>query len=326
MVIASLLLLMGCKQKSGMDLLTDQMSGLKALKSQFVVHKDGEKDVTVTVLYSKPNRILMTSDIFVVALNEEDGHFESIFAERTYDHMPWDGKVYPGTGKLVSRDMINAGPAAANPPSKIVPVVKWSLESKKGGVERYTKTVQSKEGDQIFKLEITDKGVPILFAANDITYNIKSFELVDSIPLETFRVAPKDGFVNHRLQQDVMMIETGMKFDWSKFKAASDVSNFKLAGNTMFVFVDPKEGSSLNAMNWIKQSSPGYRRITISAGNAASGFYDPTGSEISKITSSTPTFVMVNKQGKITGMWLGFDRDNVAEYEKDIQAVLTKKD
>jgi hypothetical protein len=325
MLFASLILLAGCKQKSGMDILSDRMAGLKALKSQYVVHRDGEKDVVVDVLYSNPNRILMTSEDFVVALNEVDGHFESIFGEKVYDSLPWDGNVYPGTRKLVSSIMLDAGPATANPPKNIVSVVPWKLESKIGNIERYTKTVNGSDGPQTFKLEITDKGEPVQMIVPDgISYTVKHFELVDEIPIEKFRIEPKDGFVNHRIATDLMILETGMKFDWSKFQAASDVNQFKLEGNTMFVFIDPKEATSVNTASWIQSAGAGYRKVRVSKGIASSGFYDPKGEEIDKLTSSTPTFVMVGKDSKITGMWLGFDPESVPEFEKDIQAVIGK--
>ncbi len=326
MLVATLLLLAGCKQKTGIEILNAQMSGLKALKSQYVVKQDGEKDILVNVLYSKPNRILVSSDNFVVALNEVDGHFESLFSEKVYDHLPWDGKVYPGTGKIVSTILLEAGPAVANPPVHLIPEQPWAFENKKGTIERYTKTVQGAEGPQTFKLEITDKGVPVQFIVpSGISYIVKSFELVDDIPLEKFRVEPKDGFVGHRISPDLITLETGMKFDWSKFEASNDVSQFKLDGNTMFVFVDPLEATSGNLTPWLKAPGSGFRKVTISKGSATSGFFDPKGLEIAKITTTTPSFVMVDKNAKIIGMWLGFDADNVAEFEKDIQSVLTKK-
>jgi hypothetical protein len=325
MVFASLILLAGCKQKSGMEILISRMADLKALKSQYVVRQEGQTDVIVNVLYSKPNRILMTSDNFVVALNEVDGHFESLFSERVYDSLPWDGKVYPGTAKLVSTLMLNSGPPVANPPLSIVPEAPWQLESKKGNIERYTKTLKGPDGAKTFKLEITDKGEPVqLIVPDDISYIVKSFELVDEIPLEKFRVEPKEGFVSHRVTPDLLMLETGLKFDWSKFKAASDVNGFKLEGNTMFVFVDPKEATSSNAAPWIKAPGIGYKKVTISKGTTSSGFYDPTGEEIDKLTTTTPTFVMVDKESKIIGMWLGFDRDGIFGFEKDIQMALGK--
>ena len=142
MLVATLLLLAGCKQKTGIEILNAQMSGLKALKSQYVVKEDGEKDIVINVLYSKPNRILVSSDDFVVALNEVDGHFESVYSEKIYDHLPWDGKVYPGTGKIVPTTLLEAGPAVANPPVNLIPEQPWAFENKKGNIERYTKTVR----------------------------------------------------------------------------------------------------------------------------------------------------------------------------------------
>ena len=66
MILLLSFLLAGCKQKTGMEILMSKMDDLKALKSQYVVHIEGEKDVVINVLYSKPNRILFTSDDFVV--------------------------------------------------------------------------------------------------------------------------------------------------------------------------------------------------------------------------------------------------------------------
>jgi hypothetical protein len=326
MLFAYLLLLAGCKQKTGMEILTSQMAGLKALKSQYIVHRKGQKDIVVNLAFSKPNRIMITSDDFVVAVNEVDGHFESIFSEKIYDLLPWDGKVYPGTGKLVPLILLEAGPPVANPPSNIVPEAPWKLESKANGIEHYTKTLNGMEGPQTFKLEISEKGEPIRFMVpNDISYEVKKFELVDEIPLEKFRVEPVEGFVSHRTVPDLVSLDTGGPFTWTKFRAASDVDHFKLEGLTMFIFVDPQEKSSVGATNWIKSAGVGYRKVTISKGAATSGFFDPSGQEIDKVTTSTPTFVLVDKSSKIVAMWLGFDPEKVAEFEKDIQNALAGK-
>lgn len=325
MLTATLVLLAGCHQKSGMDILSAQMDGLKALRSQYVVHRPGEKDVTINILFSKPNRILATSESFVVALNEIDGHFESNFSEKIYDTMPWDGHIYPGTGKIVAPEFLNAGPASGNPPNKIVGEVPWKLESKMDGIERYTKTIRGAEGPQTFKLEISDQGKPIQFISpGDVSYIVKNFELIDEQPIEKFRVEPRLGFLSHRIVPDLVMLQTGGPFSWSKFKAASDLSSFKLEDITMFVLVDPAEMSSKNAIAWVKQPATGYRKVKVSKGTATSGFYDPTGKEIDQMTSSTPMFVMVGKDSKITAMWSGFDPDGVIQFEADIVKALNK--
>lgn len=325
MLTATLVLLAGCRHKSGMEILSAQMDGLKGLRSQYVVHRPGEKDVLVDILFSKPNRILATSENFVIALNEIDGHFESNFSEKIYDTMPWDGHVYPGTGKIVASEFVNAGPASANPPNKIVPEVPWKLESTKNGVERYTKTIRGADGPLTFKLEISDQGRPVQFISpGDVSYIVKRFEVIGEQPIEKFRVEPREGFLSHRVVPDLLMLQTGEPFGWAKFKTASDVSSFKLEGNTMFVLVDPAEMSSQNAVGWAKQPATGYRKVMVSKGNATSGFYDPTGKEIDQMTSSTPTFVMVGKDSKIMAMWSGFDPDDVTQFEMDIAKALNK--
>lgn len=323
MILLLSFLLAGCKQKTGMEILMSKMDDLKALKSQYVVHIEGEKDVVINVLYSKPNRILFTSDDFVVALNEKNGHFESVFSEKTYDHLPWDGRIYPGTGLLVSIDLFDAGPSVASPPQLIAPAAAWTLENKKGNIERYTKTIQSSKGPQTFKLEITDAGVPSLYINPDgTTFKTNSFEIVDEIPESKFLIEPTPGFVNHRTATDTLMLDTGANFSWSAFKAAPDVSNFKLQGPTMFIFVDPKEQSSIAAMKWINTPGSGFRKVTVTSGNATSGFFDPSGQEIGKVTTSTPLFVLVDAQSKITGLWLGFDSERTSDFNKDIQSAL----
>ena len=326
MMIVSLVLLAGCKKQTGLQILSDRMDHLKAIRSEYVVREKGEKDVVVHLIFSKPNRILFTSDDFVVATNEIDGHFESIFSRQVYDLLPWDGRVFPGTHNLVATSLLMAGPVAANPPNNIVKGVPWKLESKTGGIERYTKTIQDSQGDKTMKLEVTDKGEPVQFIGpTGISYIVKKFELVDEIPLDKFRVEPRSRFLARGVSRDLFMLQTGGMFDWSKFKAASDVRQFKLEGNTMFVFVDPNENTTKNASAWLKLPGKDYRKVTIAVGQATSGFFDPSGQEIRKLTSSTPTFVMVNKDLKIIGMWLGFDSENTKAFEDDIQVALGKK-
>jgi hypothetical protein len=90
----------------------------------------------------------------------------------------------------------------------------------------------------------------------------------------------------------------------------------------MFVLVDPLDPTSFGAIKWMKSAGSRFRKIAVSKGNALSGFYDPTGAEIDKLTSTTPMFVMVDKSSKITAMWFGFDSAKIPEFEKDIQTAL----
>ncbi len=323
MMIVSLVLLAGCKKQSGLQILSDRMDHLKAIRSEYVVREKGKKDVVVRLLFSKPNNILFTSDDFVVATNEIDGHFESVFSNKVYDVMPWDGRGFPGTRNLVSTAFLMAGPGAANPPNNIAKSIPWKLEGKSGGIERYSKTFHDSEGDKTLKLEVTDTGEPVQFTGpTEISYVVKKFEIVDNIPFEKFRVEPRSGFLARGVSRDLLTLQTGAIFDWSKFKAASDVSQFKLEGNTMFVFIDPNETTTKKASAWLNLPGKGYRKLTISVGQASSGFFDPSGLEIRKMTSSTPMFVMVNKDSKIIGMWLGFDPANTKDFEADILKAL----
>ena len=326
MMLASILMLIGCKKQTGLEILSTKMDGMKSLKTEYIVRQAGQKDVSVSFIYSKPNRMLFTSSDFVVALNEIDGHFESKFSDKVYDQMPWDGRVFPGTRNLVPDPIVTAGPFSGASPSVIAKGTPWKLDGKTGNVERYSKTIQSQEGPQTYKLEVNENGEPVLFvSADETSYVTKSFQIVDEIPLPPFRVEPKEGFLAHELPGDLLMLQTGAKFDWSKFQATNEVRGFKLDGNTLFVFVDPSEPSSRNAMAWINIAGAGYRKVTITKGSAQAGFFDPTGEEIRKITSSTPLFVMVDKDSKILGMWLGFDPAKTKEFDADIQKMIVKK-
>ncbi|MEI8283327.1 MAG: hypothetical protein WCG75_13040, partial [Armatimonadota bacterium] len=169
MVLASILLLIGCKKQTGLEILSTKMDGMKSLKTEYIVRQKGQKDVSVSFIYSKPNRMLFTSSDFVVALNEIDGHFESKFSDKVYDQMPWDGRIFPGTRNLVPDQIITAGPFSGASPSVIVKGTPWKLDGKTGNVERYSKTIQSQDGPQTYKLEVNENGDPVAFVGADAT-------------------------------------------------------------------------------------------------------------------------------------------------------------
>jgi hypothetical protein len=319
MLCASLILLAGCKQKTGLEILNVRMAGMKALKSQYLVQHKGEKGIIVDFIFSSHTRVLATTSDFVIGCNEVDGHFESSFADKVYDAMPWDGKAFPGTGKLISSDYVTGGPVSANPPDSIAKATPWKLESKSGSIERYSKTVQTQKGPQTFKLEVDESGKPVKFEApGDIVYITKSFEIVDEIPITKFHFEPREGFICNRIQADLLNLQTGEKFDFSKFSSAPDAKAFRLEEKTLFAVVDPKEPSSKNALSWINKAGATYKKMTISVGDASSGFFDLTGDLIRKITTSTPMFILVDKDSTIIGLWLGFDPENTKGFESDI--------
>lgn len=323
MLLASLLLLAGCKQKSGFDQLTSQMDNAKAIKSQYVVQVPGQADVVVECLYTQPDRVIMTSKDFVVATNSIDGHFESMFATKQYDSMPWDNVIYPGTGQLVSAYMVQAGPATAINPNKFYKDTPWKLIKKVDGVESYSKEIQTLKGVDRYELYVDSHGKPLKFTApGDATYQIKSFEIVDDIPMDKFRVEPREGFVAVRTQMDFLALGTGQKFSWSQFTAAPDVSPFRADGFTVFAFVDPTEPTSEGAIKWLSTAGKGYKKVSISRGQASSGFFDKSGVEFDKLTTSSPTFVLIDKDSKIIGMWQGFDPNAVAAFDKDIELAI----
>jgi hypothetical protein len=208
-------------------------------------------------------------------------------------------------------------------PSEISKEIPWKLEGKSGSIERYVKNVDSEKGRQTIRLEVDSDGKPVKFSVTPgPTFLTKSFEIVDEIPLEQFHVEPKDGFVSHRIYQDTMRLQTGAKFSWSQFKASDDTTSFKLDGSTLFALVDPSEASSMNASAWLRSPNAKYKKVVISKGTTKTGFYDPIGDEIQKMTTSTPTFVLVNKDSVIIGLWLGFDPENPKAFEADIVKAL----
>ena len=319
MLCASLILLAGCKQKSGLEILNSRMTGLKALKSQYVVKHKGEKDMVIDFIFSNHSRVLATSSDFAIGTNEIDGRFESYFPDRNYDSLPWDLAAPPGTGKLVNAEYITGGPVCGTAPNDLIKSIPWKLEGKSGSIERYWKVAQSKDGPLTFRLEVDERGMPVKFEApHDMIYVTKSFEIVDDIPLAKFRVEPKDGFVSKRVPTDQISLQTGEKFDYSKFKKAPDTTGFRLEGKTLFAIVDPNEPSSNNSLSWINQASPQYKKVRISIGKANSGFFDPTGDLVRRITTSTPMFILVDKDSTILGLWLGFDPETYKEFEADI--------
>ncbi|MBS1727416.1 MAG: hypothetical protein JST51_11900 [Armatimonadetes bacterium] len=326
MLIPSLILFAGCKQSSGYDRLVSEMDHAKAIHTQYVIHVKGQNDIAIDFLYSKPNRFLVTSSDFSMHCNEIDGHYEEMLDEKKYDLLPWDNKPYPGTGKLLAADLIHAGPASATNPKDFAPNKKWELKSKKDGVETYSKTVDSVSGPQTFTMKVGTDGMPKSFEGPGVVYEVKKFEYVDEQPIEKFRISPADGFVCIRVPVDHIPLETGQKFDWSGFKAASDVQGFSPKGPTMFAIVDPKEPTSARAMDWIRKAGQGYTKVMVSKGEASSGFYDPTGEVVDKITTTTPLFLMVSPDGTVKAMWLGFDADGIPAFEADIQKALSAKD
>lgn len=325
MLLPIAILFLGCKHQSGYDRLVSGMDGSKAIQSQYVIHQKGQKDVTVNFLFSKPNRFLVTSDDFTIASNEVDGHFESLDSEKVYDLLPPAGPIYPGTGKLLSPHVVRAGPASATNPKDFASNVKWQLKSNTGGIETYSKTIESQQGPMTFTLVVNSDGKPIKFMSPGIEYEIKSFEYLDEQPLEKFRVEPKDGYVCVRIPVDTISLETGEKFTWTQFKASSDVSDFKPTGPTLFAIVDPKEPTSVRSLDWIKKVGNGYTKVQISKGDAQTGFVDPSGVEIDKITTTTPAFFLVDPDGTIKGMWLGFDAEGTLAFEADIQKAISGK-
>ena len=283
------------------------------------MQEKGQPDIVVDFLFSKPNRILATSSRFIVGCNEIDGHFESDLNEKTYDLIPWEGRVYPGTAKLVSPEVVAGGPVSSISPNKVSGDVPWKLERKTGSIERYTKTVQSLQGPQTYKLEVDSNGKPVKYEMpSGLIFVTNSFELVDELPVTQFRVEPQPGFVSNRIVPDVMQLQSGRKFTWSQFKSAPDVRSFSLGGNTLFALVDPSEVSSANSRTWLNTPNSKFKKVTISIGNATSGFYDPNGAEVRKLSTSTPTFVMVDKNANILGLWLGFDPLGMKDFEADL--------
>ncbi len=327
MVTSTLFLLLGCKPKSGYDQLVSRMDSTESVKSTYIIHAKGQKDVTIQFLYSKPGRYLATSDDFVVASNEVDGHFESVYRDQMYDSLPWDGKSYPGTGHIVPTQFFEGGPATATNPSKFASKTPWKLKGTTNGIETYTKTIESMMGPQTFTLMVKSDGTPYKFIApGDVEYEVTSFECQGEQPVEKFRVEPKEGFVCYRTATTDFHLVDGETFDWSKFQAADDVKSFKADGLTLFAIVDPNELSSQNALGWMKKPGSGYTKILISKGSAASGFYDPDGKLVDKLTTTTPSFALVNKDRKIIGLWMGFDPEGAAAFEADIKKAIEDRD
>ena len=326
MLSASLILLVGCRHQSGFDLLVSGMSSAKAIQSEYVIHSKRGKDVSVSFLYSRPGRFLVSSQDFKMVTNEVDGYYETIPSQKLYDSLPFDGQTYPGTGKLVNPSVINGGPVCASNPNDIFKGAKWVFKGKKGNEETYSKVVATAMGNEEYALVVNDKGFPVKFSSPAFVFETKSFEYLDEQPISKFLIEPRDGDVCIRTTSDRFSLENGKKFDISQLQASPDSQNFKFDGEILFGIINPQEPTSQNAIGWLHKAGAGYRKVSISRGKATTGLYDPTGSIVDKMTTTTPTFVLVGKDGKVQGLWMGFDSAGVAEFEKDIQKAIEGKE
>lgn len=323
---ATVLAMVGCKQKTSLQLFSSSFASAKAIKSKYVMHIKGRPDTEVEFLFSKPYRFLVTSKDFSVASNEEQGHYEVDHVHKVYDLLPWDGRGYPGTGKAVETDYLDAGPAAGMDISKLDAGSPWKVIDSKNGNQTWEKKIEGMEGPQIFRLTLTSQGKPVHFSApGDLEFDIVNFEYLGEQPIEKFKFAPPDGYVSIRVPYDSFLINYGMKFDTSHLKSNPDVSHLKLEGYTLFAIVDPSEPSSAGAVAWASKSHSEYKTISITKGTAAHGFYDPDGNAIAQITGITPTFVMVDKTGTVVALWAGWDSANPSGFEKDVLASIRPK-
>lgn len=325
-LIAAITALYGCKQKSGFEQLDSQMASAKAIHTVFVMSSKGSQPTKIEFLVSKPNRFLITSADFSAVSNEEDGHFETVYSHKVYDFLPWDGKPVPGTGKILPAALYFGGPVIGFSAKLVSPEAPWKLLSNKGGVESYEKKVDSQEGPVVYHLDVKSDGTLIRYVApGGVSFDVQKFEYLSEQPIDKFRFEAKEGYVSTRTATDTFTLTYGQKFDFSKFKSAAGTSEPK-GPYTLVALLDPAEPTSTRASAWLAKAGVGYEKVTVSKGQSSTGYFDPNGAVIDKLTTTTPTFLLLNKNRVIVGMWMGYDANRDAELEKDIKTAMEEPD
>lgn len=152
-----------------------------------------------------------------------------------------------------------------------------------------------------------------------------------------FSVAPPRGYSPDRLQSPAYALEMGEAFPWSDWRNASSGAALSgLKGKPILaVYVrsncEPskaalKELASINAA----VSKTGTRTVLLVSGAKAAAqsfpsklprYYGATANAASSLRSpGTPTFYLIDKQGKLARLWFGFDRDRPKLFSADIIA------
>ncbi|HLO98299.1 MAG TPA: hypothetical protein VK171_06865, partial [Fimbriimonas sp.] len=100
LTVSTCLLLMSCKQKTGLEQLTAKYESLKGFRSTYVVQEPGKPDLEVKAYGSAPGRVRVEGKGFEIVCNEENGYYESVADRKLYDWQPNYGGSAVGTGAL----------------------------------------------------------------------------------------------------------------------------------------------------------------------------------------------------------------------------------
>ncbi|RYG24666.1 hypothetical protein EON82_09925 [bacterium] len=290
----------------------------------FQVSIRGRAVGTETLRVSRPNRMrydLKGSGIDYSLSSTEKGYVEVDRVELAYDEHKWPGglQVYESRLKPIAESVF---------PRYVLPAAiagflrsKPTVAAVDGGEELRVK-IQTPTGEMEMRLLVDGQGRPARYSegmgGQFTTWKLTSFK-DGSSDLANYRIEAPVGYVPYALPELPYPLQVGEAAPltgWRKAGAAVDLAEPQ-RGKTRLLAV---LGSDCPASKAVRPSLAALAKsmpvLIIGPGEIT----DPSGALMKRLSPpGTPMFYMVGPDGKVTGLWLGFDLAKAAAWQNEIR-------
>lgn len=318
LLISSCLLLLSCKQKTGLEIATGEYKDVKGFRSVYTVKMPDKEPIEIKATGSVPARFRIEGPGFEVVCNEKQGYYEALLDKDVYDLQPNYIGAQVGTGKLVPRDWLMSGPGIAAGPEKLGQG-NWKREPDVDGNEKYSKTWDSGMGAMLH-IEIVvakDGRIVSYLSPSNALYTFKKLERLDQIPIEEFQIEPKEGAICFRTEAKIPSIVTGIPLRMETFDKGANL----IEGYCLIVAYDAEAYDATALKKWLSAYPAKGQKLLCTRGPGS----DPlscTPDSFDETFSSSPTIILTNAEHKIVGLWMGFDPAQTKEMETEIRNLI----
>lgn len=316
--------------------LSNYIKSAKSLSAEITLSGSNMKDVgTVRMVYVKPDKIFYSfkwKGIDFEFVANDKGAWDADLAAKTYNETPEWGWYYPysiesDAPMIYTPGFLMDGTLHTEKIGALAVIGHETIN----GVEAVK--LGDRSGLSKAVLYVDHNGKPlrsVTFRGHiQITADIKSLVINGPEPSSLFTYNPPLGFQSFTVPLTLRPIGIGDKFPVSGWKSAGLAEMFAQKPTLVVVTEEGCEPSAKSAAALANIGKRGTLNVAVVSLSPNGGvpsslsqfpkFYDAAGRLDKAIGApATPLFYLIDKDGKVAKVWMGFDPGKADEFEKDV--------
>ncbi len=292
-----------------------------------------------TILVVKPDRLRLTMlwgpyDYTYIKSSSQAIEYQK--ALRTYQEFPNEPGLTVGASPFAAVQEDSLPMVLLTGDIRKFAPAPFKLTKTENGKETYTATWKGR-GDSGQVIAVIDAQGKLLHfdklfvnpeGRTHLVQDFSDYVINPPVAKNAFATIPPAGFISYQMPLIQPQIAAGDALSFGRWSSGTgSVDLDPIARGKLVIVRGPDSPPADALLNYLSGKKLPVPSVTVSLGKSGGQYWSPPPMVSAKLSSiGTPLILLMSPQGKITGMWLGFDADKPDELITEITEALKEKE